>query len=175
MIAALNAADRVVLHQASVVWAAATDPVYHLLVNRVRVKEWPASRLQEMSSLKPFYNMKECLATDGELVMYTYEQSCVQLMMPESLWHQVAANFHAGHQEVELMCRAWQAMYWPGLEVDLLYHCSSCGTCERCAPSQHQEPFIPTPPPDYLFQQVVVDLFLLDGGMYMAYADRLTG
>ncbi|XP_037801941.1 uncharacterized protein LOC119596682 [Penaeus monodon] len=34
---------------------------------------------------------------------------------------------------------------------------------------------IPTPPPQYLFQQVMADLFHLDGNLYIAYADRMTG
>lgn len=34
---------------------------------------------------------------------------------------------------------------------------------------------MPTPSPQYPFQQVVADLFQLNGQNYIAYADRLTG
>ncbi|KAK3889447.1 hypothetical protein Pcinc_006555 [Petrolisthes cinctipes] len=37
------------------------------------------------------------------------------------------------------------------------------------------EPLTLTPPPKYPFQHTAADLFQLDGQMYLAYADRLTG
>ena len=40
---------------------------------------------------------------------------------------------------------------------------------------QLTEPLVPTPPLQYPFQHTVVDLFQLEGQMYLAYADRLTG
>ena len=40
---------------------------------------------------------------------------------------------------------------------------------------QPKEPLICTPPPDYPFQQAVVDLFNKGGNTYIAYACRLTG
>ena len=66
-------------------------------------------------------------------------------------------------------------MYWPGLEGDLQQHRSSCSICNAHAPSQPPEQLILTPPPEYPFQQTVVDVFQLDGCSYLAYADRLTG
>ena len=42
-------------------------------------------------------------------------------------------------------------------------------------PSQHKEQLIYTPPPDYPFPQVVMDLFSKDNILYLAYACRLTG
>lgn len=48
-------------------------------------------------------------------------------------------------------------------------------TGETHTPSQQPEVLVLTPPLDYPFQQTVVDLFQLDGRMYLAYTDRLTG
>ncbi|MPC85551.1 hypothetical protein E2C01_080332 [Portunus trituberculatus] len=58
---------------------------------------------------------------------------------------------------------------------NLQHHRSTCLACETHAPYQSQEQITLTPPPEYLFQKTVLDLFQLDGRQYMAYADRLTG
>ncbi|XP_045101329.1 uncharacterized protein LOC123498232 [Portunus trituberculatus] len=50
-----------------------------------------------------------------------------------------------------------------------------CQVCEMHTPSQPAEPLLPTPPPQFPFQQAVADLFQLQGNVYIAYADRLTG
>ena len=107
---------------------------------------------------------------------YTFDQNHPRLVIPETLRQQVAAHLHAGHQGVDSMLRrARQAVYWPGIEGDLHHHRSGCDTCNTHAPSQPPEPLLLTPPPDYPFQQTVVDLFQLEGHDYLVYADRLTG
>ncbi|XP_064089208.1 uncharacterized protein LOC135203410 [Macrobrachium nipponense] len=52
------------------------------------------------------------------------------------------------------------------MEGDLQSHRDGCASCDIHAPSQ---------PPEYPFQSTVVDMLQLEGHMYMAYADRLTG
>lgn len=107
---------------------------------------------------------------------YTYDDSHVRRVIPEALRHQVAAHLHAGHQGLDSMThRARPTVYWPGMEADLQYHRTSCRECERHAPPQPLEPLVLTPPPEFPFQQAVMDLFHLDGHTYLAYADRVTG
>ncbi|XP_064111398.1 uncharacterized protein LOC135218881 [Macrobrachium nipponense] len=71
--------------------------------------------------------------------------------------------------------RARQAVYWPGMEGQLKLKRMQCRTCDVIAPSQQKEPLLPTPPPEYPFQQTVTDMFQICGKQYLAYADRLTG
>ena len=83
---------------------------------------------------------------------------------------------HAAHQGTDNMLRrARQAVYWPGLDADVDMARRQCAECDRHAPSQSPEPLIMTPPPEYPFQQVVADLFEVSGHRYLVYADRLTG
>ncbi|KAG0711519.1 hypothetical protein GWK47_020455 [Chionoecetes opilio] len=74
-----------------------------------------------------------------------------------------------------MLRRARQSVYWPGMEGDLQHHRNLCQDCEKHTPSLPPEPLVITPPPDYPFQQVVADMFQLEGNSYIAYADRLTG
>ncbi|XP_068250671.1 uncharacterized protein [Palaemon carinicauda] len=71
--------------------------------------------------------------------------------------------------------RARQAVYWPGMEGQLKLKRMQCRTCDVLAPSQQWEPLLPTPPPEYSFQQTVTDMFQMCGKLYLVYADRLTG
>ena len=62
-----------------------------------------------------------------------------------------------------------------GMEGDIQHHRNLCQDCEKHTPSLPPESLIITLPPDYPFQQVVADMFQLEGNTYLAYDDRLTG
>ncbi|XP_063854771.1 uncharacterized protein K02A2.6-like [Scylla paramamosain] len=117
-------------------------------------------------------SIRERLGVSRGLVTYTFHSNHPRLVIPDLLRKQVAAHLHAGHQGIDSMLRkARQAVYWPGIEGDLRHHRNCCDTCNIQPP----EPLLFTPPPDYPFQQTVVDLFQLEGHDYIVYADRLTG
>ena len=175
-VAALDLGDRITLDEDTVLQASQDDPTYQLLVARVLDGGWHPQRSQEVACLRPFYGVRERLGVSRGLVTYAFDQSHLRLVIPEGLRQQVATHLHAGHQGLDSMLRrARQTVYWPGIEGDLQHHRSSCSTCNTHAPSQPHEPLLLTPPPDYPFQQTVVDLCQLDGHAYLVYADRLTG
>ncbi|XP_066969139.1 uncharacterized protein [Macrobrachium rosenbergii] len=156
--------------------AALDDPAYQLLVARVTAGDWNPKKSREIACLRPFYSVRERLSTSGNLVTYCFNDSCIRLVIPEGLRHQVAANLHAGHQGLDTMLRrARHSVYWPGIEGDLQHHRSQCTSCDVHSPSLPAEVLRMTPAPEYPFQQTVMDLFQLAGHTYMAYCDRLTG
>ena len=175
-VAALDLHESLTLDEDMVLQASQDDPVYQLLIAKVLAGDWHHQRSQELACLRPFYGIRERLGVSRGLVTYTFDQNHPRLVIPDALRQQVAAHLHAGHQGVDSMLRrARQAVYWPGIEGDLHHHRSGCDTCNTHAPSQPPEPLLLTPPPDYPFQQTVVDLFQLEGHDYLVYADRLTG
>ena len=168
--------DGHIMDEENVKRAAMDDPVYQLLMAKVLAGDWHPQKSQEIACLRQFYSIKDRLAVAGDLLTYTHDQGCVRLVIPDGLRQQVAANLHAGHQGLDSMLRrARHAVYWPGMEGDLQYHRSTCTSCDVHAPSLPAEGMNLTPPPDYPFQCTVVDMFQMEGHMYMAYADRLTG
>lgn len=168
--------DEHILDEETVKRAAADDPIYQLLVAKVMTGDWHQQKAQEIACLRQYYNVRERLAMAGDLLTYTFDQGCVRLVIPDSLRQQVTANLHAGHQGLDSMLRrARHSVYWPGIEGDLQHYRSNCTSCEIHSPSLPAEIMELTPPPDYPFQSTVVDMFQLEGHMYMAYADRLTG
>ncbi|XP_076050210.1 uncharacterized protein LOC143030874 [Oratosquilla oratoria] len=175
-VAVLDSDDQIALENSAVVQAAADDPDYQLLIAKVTAGDWHPQRAQELTCLRQFYGVRDRLAVSQGLVTYTYEQGAVRLVVPAALRHRVAANLHASHQGLDgMLRRARQAVYWPGMEGDLQHHRDTCASCNTHSPSQAAEPLTLTPPPQYPFQHTVADLFQLDGRVYLAYADRLTG
>lgn len=171
-VAALELQDSLTLDEDMVLQASRNDPVYQLLLARVLAGDWHPHKSQELVCLRPFYSIRERLGVSRGLVTYTFHSNHPRLVIPDLLRKQVAAHLHAGHQGIDSMLRkARQAVYWPGIEGDLRHHRNCCDTCNIQPP----EPLLFTPPPDYPFQQTVVDLFQLEGHDYIVYADRLTG
>ncbi|XP_064086122.1 uncharacterized protein K02A2.6-like [Macrobrachium nipponense] len=164
-----------ILDEERVKVAASKDPVYQLLVAKVAANDWRPQKAQELACLRQFYAVRDRLSMAEDLIVYTYEQGCPRLLIPEELRLQVITGLHAGHQGVNSMLRrARQSVYWPGMEGDLQSHRDGCASCDIHAPSQPAEPLVLTAPPEYPFQSTVVDMLQLEGHMYMAYADRLT-
>ena len=152
------------------------DGEYRMLHARVSAGDWGTRKAEEPGCLRPFYQQRHNLSCHDDLVMYAHDDGYLRIVVPTRLRRQVLDNLHGGHQGRDsMMRRARQAVYWPGLDEDVAKTRTNCTTCETHAPSSPSEPLIVTPPPDYPFQQVVADLFQLDGSNYLAYADRLTG
>ena len=71
---------------------------------------------------------------------------------------------------VRCRLRASSAVWWPGLSKQLTDFIQKCPECTReCKPNK--EPLIPTPLPEYPWQQVATDLFMLKGSDYLVVVD----
>ncbi|MPC28205.1 hypothetical protein E2C01_021401 [Portunus trituberculatus] len=139
-----------VLEESVVRRFAADDPMYQLQLAKVLAADWHQRKSQEVACLRPFYDLRDRLAVNQDLVTYTFNQGCVRLVIPEPLYPQVAANLHIGHQGLDSMQRRTrQCVYWPGLEADLQHYRVSCTSWETNAHSQPAETLIVTPPPEY--------------------------
>ncbi len=99
-----------------------------------------------------------------------------KMLIPSSLRQQVLEGLHAANQGVTgMLANARSRFFWPGLDAQVRQLRGRCKQCNEQAPSQHEEPPIVLPPPEYPFEQAVMDLFSLEGHTFLAYADRLSG
>jgi hypothetical protein len=99
-----------------------------------------------------------------------------RIVIPKSIRQQMIKNLHSANQgSTSMLARARKWYYWPGMDKDVEAHVDSCAQCREMAPSKVREPLTPSPIPDYPFQNVVADLFEIDGCHYLVYVDRLTG
>ena len=84
-------------------------------------------------------------------------------MIPKLLRGIIISNLHGAHQGTDYISSSVRrSVYWPAIDKSVEESCKRCDTCLTMMPSQHKEQLIYTPPPDYPFQQVVMDLFSKD-------------
>ena len=109
-------------------------------------------------ALKSYFQVKGRLSYIGGLVTCTFDEGHIRLVVLKNLRERVASNLHSGHQGVDsLLCKAWQAVYWPEMEAGIWLQQSKYTVH---SPSKHQEPLMLTQPQKCPFQKIVVDFFM---------------
>ena len=118
--------------------------------------------------LLPFYRHRHVLTTVGPVILVNERP-----LVPQSLRARVVDHIHAGHPGLSTMCQRLSAsLYWPNYREDLMRAKLSCPTCVKIAPSNPSLPPRPPVSPQYPFQSVVCDFFVVAGNNYAALADR---
>ena len=94
-------------------------------------------------------------------------------MAPELLYPQkeTLQKIHQHHQGIQ-RCRqrANTSVWWPGLSSQIEKMVEQCRYCAK-ENAQHKEPLMPTALPDYPWQKVASDIFMLDGKTYLLVVD----
>ena len=126
---------------------------------------WPA-KLEILLILKPYWDKQ------GELTVNENVLLCGgRIIVPTLLREEALEKLHEGHQGIQrCRLRAQSAVWWPGLSSQIADLIKCCRECARDA-SPNQEPLIPTALPQYPWQRVGSDLFVLDGANYLLIVD----
>ena len=148
---------------------AKNDNTYTTLLNTI-TNGFPDSRHLTSPEIREYWEVRHRLCVDNSIVLMDG-----RTVIPHSLRNRVLRTLHSAHQGVVGMkARATESVYWPGINISIRHHHSSCTACSKIAPSQPKEPLILTPSPEWPFQQVVMDLFHVESSTYLACAARLT-
>ena len=151
--------------------AALADSDYQRLCKYVS-EGFPSSKSKLPPSLQPYWNGREHLSVDGDIVLKGQ-----RIVIPPALRSRVLSDLHASHQG--LTCtkqRARQIVYWPGLTVELEQVVRSCPECRYHGASQQKEPLLSeNRDPDLPFQHTSADLFECQGWQFLVYVDRKAG
>ena len=126
---------------------------------------WPA-KTDILPALKPCWDRR------GELMVNENLLVCGgRIVVPTVLREEALKKLHQGHQRIQ-RCRlqAQSAVWWPGLSNHLADMVKRCPECARDA-TPNQEPLIPTALPQYPWQRLGSDLFVLDGRNYLLVVD----
>lgn len=153
----------------SVKQAVSADPVMVQLVDAI-TKGFPDAKDKLPVSLHPYWNVRDLVScVDGVPMVGP------RVVVPISLRPRVLENLHAAHQGVSSMrSRAALSVYWPNIRNSIQQRRDQCRTCNRITPSNPVEPMVPTPTPEYPYQQVCADFFHQAGHDYLIYVDRYT-
>ena len=122
------------------------------------------------TTLHPYWNIRCDLSCLEGVPIYGN-----RIVVPQILRGEVLDSLHSAHQGVPGMkARARASVYWPNINAAISNRRAICSTCDRIGPSLPAEPLLPSPSPEYPFDQVVADYFKLSGMNYLVYADRYT-
>ena len=64
-----------------------------------------------------------------------------------------------------------EALYWPGMSVQIEEKVKDCSLCHNYAPTLPKEPLIPSPVPDLPWATAASDIFAFEGGHYLVLVD----
>ncbi|XP_068226846.1 uncharacterized protein [Palaemon carinicauda] len=119
--------------------------------------------------LRPFWNIRDMLAVDDDLIVYG-----ARLLIPKKLRRETLECLHDGHQGIDrTKRRARQTVYWPKIDRDIENIVSSC---RSLLPNQRNEPlWQEEDQPSRVFESVSADYFHAMGRTYLVYVDRLSG
>jgi len=104
--------------------AAAEDPVLQELRNVIQCG-WPESKAEVAPCLIPYYDSRDELTVQGDLVFKSQ-----QLVVPLCLRKEMMKVIHASHIGIEgCIRRALESLYWPRMSTELKAYISTCDVC----------------------------------------------
>ena len=144
--------------------AQSEDPQCRIVLQYCR-NGWPSERDVD-PSVRAYWDVQgELTVGDGLLLRGQ------RIVVPKALQKETLEKLHDGHQGM-VRCRltAKSSVWWPGMQKQLTDFVHKCPVCARAAPPK-KEPLIPTPLPEFPWQQVATDLFTLHGSDYLLVVD----
>ena len=115
--------------------ASTDDPVLQELRSVIQCG-WPLCRADVPQCLYPYFDIRDELTLQGELVLKGN-----QLVVPASLRKELMAATHASHIGVEACIRrARDSLYWPRMTTELKEYIAKCDVCMAHRSEQSKEP-----------------------------------
>ena len=140
------------------------DPVCALVAEYCRTS-WPAKQTVK-PELIPYWKVRGSLTMHDGLLLYDD-----RIVVPQSLWEETLQRVHEGHQGIErCRLRAKHSVWWPEIAKHLKEVVTRCPDCAKDT-SLKKEPLMPTPLPEYPWQMISSDLFVLNGTTYLLVVD----
>ena len=140
-------------------------------LKKVVLRGFPQSSYELDEEIRHYHRYKKDLHVAEDMVCYKD-----RIIIPTELRPQVLETIHAAHQGVSnMMSRAEDTVFWPGINTDIIKIRGSCLTCVRDAPSQPAGMPTAPPSPSFPFQYVVGDYFSIAGNNYLVLGDRFSG
>ena len=128
---------------------------------------WPEMRAEVPESLKPYFDVRDELTVQGNIVFKGQ-----RLVVPRSMRNELMEVVHSSHIGIKgCLRRARDSIYWPRMNEQLKDKISKCDVCLAHRPSQPKEPlqqhdFIARP-----WSKVGADLCVIDSRELLVVCD----
>ncbi len=140
------------------------DPICEKVIQYCET-EWPGKHALP-AELGPYWPERENITVAGELLLRGQ-----RIVIPHCMRQEVLHQIHDGYQGiVKCRARARQAVWWPGLSVNISQLVENCSTCSQHR-AEHREPLLTTPVPERPWQRVGTDLFFWEKTTYLLVVD----
>ncbi|KAF4528565.1 hypothetical protein B566_EDAN014778 [Ephemera danica] len=133
---------------------------------------FPANKGKWGGELSHYWTHSDFLTEQDGLVLY--KSRITVSLYPTELREITLRSLHEGHQRLATMrARAQEAVYWPGLSVQLATAIDNCVTCLKRKNSR-VEPLMPSETPAYPWERVSIDVADINGIHYLVTVDRFS-
>ena len=140
------------------------DPLCSLVFKYCRTG-WPG-KTQLNEALAPYWEAQGDLTLYGGLLLHG-----TRIVVPASMQRETLSKLHEGHQGIQrCRLRARTSVWWPGLPSQIEKLMKNCPHCTKKS-TPRKEPLMPTTLPDYPWQEIETDLFILNGTTYVIATD----
>ncbi len=141
-----------------------SDPLCSLIIKYCRTG-WPGkTRINE--AIAPYWEAQGDLTLHGNLLLCDN-----RIVVPASKQQETLEKIHAGHQGIQrCRLRAKVSVWWPRLSRQIEELVKNCPHCAKESTTR-KEPLIPSTLPNYPWEKVGSDLFVLNGKTYLITVD----
>ena len=137
-------------------------------LTRTIVDGWPEVYKDCPADLHPFWNFRDELSVENQLLF-----KGDRVVIPSTLHPEILKHLHTGHMGTEKMqLRARSSVFWPELTNDVKNITKSCEPCQKHAPKQRQEEIlVHEPTATKPWSKLASDIFDIKGQSYIVIAD----
>ena len=129
------------------------DPILQQLRETIR-NGWPQSKSNVLECLHPYYDFRDELTVQGELVF-----KGDLLVIPTAMRKEMTAAIHSSHIGIEgCLRRARDSMFWPRMTTELKEYISKCDVCLTHRASQSKEPLLQHDTTERPWAKIGIDL-----------------
>ena len=136
-------------------------------VKQVVLNGWPEKRDQCPKSVLEFWNYKDELSVNEEIIMKSE-----RIIVPTALREEMINRIHSGHMGIEkCKSRARDVLFWPNMNKDIEVKVANCKVCQEHQLANARELMIPRETPELPWQSFATDLFSLENMDFVLVVD----
>ena len=154
-------------YELDAVWGAIEcDQVYSTL-HQLTLGGWPDCLQLVLRVTQHYWCTQEELSIEAGIIL---KGDCI--CFPPEILDRMLAEIHGAHQGIEKMqALAWEAVYWPGIDVDITNYVKRCAISTTYKASLPAQPMLPWDIPSSPWQKIVADYFNHSSKDYLLIAD----
>jgi transposase InsO family protein len=128
---------------------------------------WPEKRDDCPVCAQPYFNERQCLTIQGNLI---FRGS--QVVIPSSMRREMMCVTHKSHMGIEAcLKRMRESLYWPQMSAAMKDYVAQCDVCVRYQRAPDREPMISHDIPDLPWMKIAADLCDFDGRILLVIVD----